>query len=177
MEKPFDDRLIFAMKEALKYVCDNVMGCVLWYTQSDEASLVITDTMSIESEWYFDFNIQKLCSVISSMYTYKFNNEFRYDKPAIFDCRVFTIPKEEIGNYFVWRQRDWERNSLQMLSQAHFSHKQLHWKKTKDMHDMLHWIGVNWNNLDKVYKNWTYYNEWEFSYERHTRETINNLIS
>jgi tRNA(His) 5'-end guanylyltransferase len=29
MEKPFDDRLIFAMKEALKYVCDNVMGCVL----------------------------------------------------------------------------------------------------------------------------------------------------
>lgn len=43
-----------------------------------------------------------------------------------------------------------------MLCQAHFSHKQLHKKNTKDMHEMLHSIGVNWNNLEAVWKNGTF---------------------
>ena len=45
---------------------------------------------------------------------------------ALFDARSFVIPKEEVANYFVWRQRDWERNSIQMFGRSMFSAKQLH---------------------------------------------------
>jgi hypothetical protein len=52
-----------------------------------------------------------------------------------------------------WRQKDWERNSIQMLAQAHFSHKQLHGKNGPGMHEMLHGKGVNWAKLDNKWKN------------------------
>ena len=36
----------------------------------------------------------------------------------MFDARVFNIPKEEVTNYFYWRQLDCSRNSIQMVGQA-----------------------------------------------------------
>ncbi|MCK5346518.1 MAG: hypothetical protein KAR20_24080, partial [Candidatus Heimdallarchaeota archaeon] len=45
------------------------------------------------------------------------------------------------------------RNSLQMLAQSHFSHRQLQKKNTPAMHEMLHKIGVNWADLPSVWKN------------------------
>ena len=42
-----------------------------------------------------------------------------------FDARCFNIPKEEVANYFYWRQLDATRNSIQMVGQANFSHKEL----------------------------------------------------
>ena len=46
-----------------------------------------------------------------------------YKKGAMFDARCFNIPKEEVTNYFYWRQLDATRNSIQMVGQANFSHK------------------------------------------------------
>lgn len=43
MEKPFDPVLTQAMQETMKYLCENIQGCVLGYTQSDEITLVLTD--------------------------------------------------------------------------------------------------------------------------------------
>lgn len=31
---------------------------------------------------------------------------------AMFDARVFNIPREEVTNYFYWRQLDASRNSI-----------------------------------------------------------------
>ena len=47
---------------------------------------------------------------------------------AIFDCRVFNVPKEEVANNLYWRQLDAMRNSIQMLGQANFRHKELQHK-------------------------------------------------
>lgn len=44
---------------------------------------------------------------------------------ATFDSRTFTIPKEEVCNYFIWRQNDATINAIQMAAQANFSHKEL----------------------------------------------------
>ena len=64
---------------------------------------------------------------------------------AYFDCRTFTIPdRTEVMNYFRWRQSDCVRNSVSMVAQANFSHKELHGKSQSDMHEMLHNKGVNW---------------------------------
>ena len=34
-KKPFDEILIKSMQETMKYLCENIQGCVLGYTQSD----------------------------------------------------------------------------------------------------------------------------------------------
>jgi len=40
LKKPFDNILIGAMQETMKYLCENIQGCVFGYTQSDEISLL-----------------------------------------------------------------------------------------------------------------------------------------
>ena len=70
------------------------------------------------------------------------------DKGAMFDTRCFNIPKEEVTNCVYWRQLDASRNSIQMLGQANFSHKELQNKSCNDIQDMLMTQkGINWNDL------------------------------
>lgn len=59
------------------------------------------------------------------------------DKGAMFDCRCFNIPKEEVTNLIYWRQLDASRNSIQMVGQANFSHKELQNKSCNEIQDML----------------------------------------
>lgn len=66
----------------------------------------------------------------------------------MFDCRCFNIPKEEVTNLVYWRQLDASRNSIQMVGQANFSHKELQNKSCNDIQDMLMTQkGINWNDL------------------------------
>ena len=58
-------------------------------------------------------------------------------KGAMFDARVFTVPKDEIINCLIWRQQDAIRNSIQSCGQAVYSHKVLHGKSSKDILEML----------------------------------------
>ena len=68
-------------------------------------------------------------------------------KGAMFDARVFNIPKEEVTNLIYWRQLDATRNSIQMVGQANFSHKELHKKSCNMIQDMLMTQkGINWND-------------------------------
>jgi tRNA(His) 5'-end guanylyltransferase len=70
------------------------------------------------------------------------------EKGAMFDARVFNIPKEEVTNLIYWRQLDATRNSIQMVGQSKFSHKELHNKNCNMIQDMLHeQKGINWNDF------------------------------
>ena len=75
-QKPFDSILVQSMQETMKYLCENIQGCVLGYTQSDEISLVLVDYLRLNSCAWFDNNIQKMASVAASMATMKFNQVF-----------------------------------------------------------------------------------------------------
>lgn len=75
-QKPFDEVLITTMQETMKYLCENIQGCVLGYTQSDEISLVLIDYKKLDSCAWFDNNVQKMCSVAASMATLAFNRFF-----------------------------------------------------------------------------------------------------
>ena len=183
-QKPFDKVLIQTMQETTKYLCENVQGCVLGYTQSDEISLVLVDYQRFETSAWFDYEVQKMCSIAASMTTMAFNKLFEknvenfiqdcatdyetqglcgegtveYDlcktyenaleKGAMFDARVFNIPKEEVTNCVYWRQLDASRNSIQMVGQANFSHKELYCKTCNDIQDMLMLQkNINWNDF------------------------------
>ena len=181
-KKPFDDVLVKTMQETMKYLCENIQGCVLGYTQSDEISLVLVDYVELTTDAWFGNNLQKMCSVSASMATLAFNKAFTrniskqskrlytehleekdasyietleiaMNKGAMFDSRVFTIPKEEVCNYMLWRQQDATRNSILSVGQANFSHKDLHGKSCNNIQDMLMTQkGINWNDYATTLK-------------------------
>lgn len=67
-----------------------------------------------------------------------------YESGAIFDCRCFNVPKEEVANYFYWRQKDAVRNSIEATAQANFSQKELQGKGQGELLEMLKSKGVMW---------------------------------
>jgi tRNA(His) guanylyltransferase len=151
-EKPFDRKFADCMNATMVEVMGEAIGSRIGYVQSDEISILLTDYTTHETQAWFDNQIQKICSVSASIASVAFTQAF--GRKAHFDCRVFNIPCAEVCNYFIWRQQDWMRNSVQMLSRAHFSQKQLHLKTIPLMHEMLHEKGVNWaTDIDNRFKN------------------------
>lgn len=191
-ERPFDEIFIKSMQETAKYLCENIQNCKLSYQQSDEITLLLVDYDKLNTDCFFDYRVDKLCSIAASMATIAFNRAFAnnveaeshvftnewlddenfnpnyknkelrslwlvhkkaVDKGAMFDARCFNIPKEEVTNLVYWRQLDASRNSIQMVGQANFSHKELQNKSCNDIQDMLMTQkGINWNDLPTYQK-------------------------
>ena len=172
--KPFDEVMMQTMQQTTLKLCQDIQGCVFGYTQSDEITLVLVDYNDINTDAWFDYSVQKMCSVASSMCTLYFNKIFAemvdvfiansdvtpeeeklervynkaIEKGAMFDARVFNIPVEEVTNCVLWRQQDATRNSISSLAQSKFSHKELQGKSSSQMQDMLmEKFGINWNDL------------------------------
>ena len=189
--RPFDDILIKTMQETAKYMCENIQGAKFAYVQSDEITIILVDYDTLETDCWFNYRTDKLCSISASMATMAFNKFFErnienfifiqdcatnYDtkglcgegivefelcktyqkalnKGAMFDARCFNIPKEEVTNLIYWRQLDASRNSIQMVGQANFSHKELQNKSCNDIQDMLMLQkNINWNDFPTYQK-------------------------
>lgn len=176
--KPFDWMLIRAMQMTMMSLCERIPGTKFGYVQSDEISLVLG--CDGQQEPWFDYRVEKLCSISASIATISFERAMRrlieqeFENPdddareridipcrvrsattytdaiergATFDARAFNISPADIVPYVIWRQTDASRNSLSMLAHALFPDKALVGKKAAQVHDMLHGIGVNWNDL------------------------------
>ena len=173
--RPYDKILHEAMNQTTKKLCENIQGCKLGYTQSDEISLLLIDFDTLATDAWFDYEVQKMCSIAASMATLYFNQVFqevaqaemspcieakRYEildnaitKGALFDARCFNIPEDEVCNYFIWRQQDATRNAIQMLGQTHFSHSQLQRKSCDMIQEMLFTEkGINFNEMPTEFK-------------------------
>ena len=148
--KPFDRTLMTAMQQTAVRLCREIQGARFAYTQSDEISILMCDFDKITTSAWFDGNLQKIVSISSAVATAEFNKNWDclgQGKSALFDARVFTIPDAvEVENYFIWRQQDATRNSIEMAARALYSHKELHKKNGKVLQDMMHRKGVNWND-------------------------------
>ncbi len=157
-KKPFDDRLMQAMVGAAHDTAREMAGFKIAYVQSDECTFMLTDFDKPETQGWFDYKLNKVVSITASMYTAYFNRAYNpIFGPALFDARAFVVPREDAPNVFVWRSHDWHRNSLSMLAQANFSHKELQFKNASEMHDMLHTKGINWaTDLTDQQKNGTW---------------------
>lgn len=75
-QKPFDFVLMNTMQQTMKYLCENIQGCVLGYSQSDEITLILVDYQKFTSSAWFDYEVQKICSISASMATMAFNKFF-----------------------------------------------------------------------------------------------------
>lgn len=158
LKEPFDDEMMRDMDDTAISLCKQIQGSKFAFVQSDEISILLTDFDEINTDAWFDGNIQKMASVSASLATGWFNamrhaRDISPDKIAFFDARVFTIPsKIEVENYFIWRQQDTTRNSIQSVAQSLYSHKQLEGKNGNDLQEMIHAKGLNWNDLEPKYK-------------------------
>lgn len=182
-KRPFDEIFMKSMQETAKYLCENIQGCQCAYIQSDEITLLLVDYEKLNTESWFDYRIDKIISISAAMATLAFNKYFtsnaemyiddfyeawnhsdveeKYVKVLkkaikmglVFDSRVFNLPKEEVTNNFYWRQLDASRNSIQMVGQANFSHKELQNKSCNDIQDMLMTQKrINWNDFPTYQK-------------------------
>jgi tRNA(His) 5'-end guanylyltransferase len=156
LEKPFSNMLREAMVKTAEALLSEISGAKIAYVQSDEISILVTDYDHLYTQPWFDYNLQKITSVSASIATAVFNDYMESPYLATFDSRAFNIPKEEVANYFLWRWQDWKRNSIQLLGQSLFSHKELHKKNQREIVEMCNEKGEEWEYLAAWWKYGTF---------------------
>ena len=180
LKKPFDALFIKTMQDTMEYLCSNIQGCKFGYVESDEISLCLWNWSRNESDAWFGNNLQKMVSISASMAGVAFNRYWdknvaeylsAYESDVteeedkyrtiiknkaemlmpVFDSRAFIIPAAEVHNYFVWRQNDCMRNSIQGLAQSFYSEREIHRINTSKLQNkMFSEKGVNWNDYSVV---------------------------
>jgi tRNA(His) 5'-end guanylyltransferase len=157
LARPYDRRLSDLMVEVTIKLVEETQA-LIGYTQSDEISLVFYSD-DLKRAPFLDGRIQKLTSILASMTTAHFNMRLaavlpeRADRPALFDCRAWTVPtREEATNVLLWRERDASKNSLSMAARHYYPHAQLDGAKGPQLHELLHQVAVNWNDYPPFFK-------------------------
>lgn len=164
-KRPVDPGLVKVMNSTAIELCKKIQGSQIAYVQSDEISILLTNYVTLDTQSWFDNNLQKMVSVSASIAGATFSllsdqiwgNDkveggdgypvyYPIRKPAYFDARGFVMPKEDVCNYFLWRQQDATRNSIQMLARTLYSHKQLENKANAELQELCFQKGINWND-------------------------------
>lgn len=203
--KPYDQDIIDSMVYAAKMTSREMQGFELAYVQSDEATFMLWDFNELETQPWFGYEVNKLVSITASAFTAHFNYKYkelynrRYitatpahlrvenisQKFGLFDARAFNVPYEDWPNVFIWRQRDWERNSIQMLARSLYSQAKLHAKSVDELKQLCRLQGKDWDKLNDELKYGTFISESEqiisarMSYQdyKHMEEHTRNVRS
>jgi len=165
-EKPFDDHLMKVLDETTQILMKEISGAMIAYVQSDEVSILVNSYRNHEELPWFANELPKILSVSAGMMSAHFtaksyqiwqkNSEMIESikktypedqrngvlisdlyRPAVFDSRAFVMPENDVSNYFLWRQRDCIRNSVNTVAREYFSQKQLFKKSTDEVKKML----------------------------------------
>ena len=166
-DKPFDEKIQYGMRCVAYGLFNEVQGSKFVYQQSDEVSLLVTNYDKLETESWFGNNLQKIVSLSASIATESFYSGA--EKLAHFDARAFIIPKEEVCNYFVWRQNDCVKNAISGYAQVFFSPKQLDGKNQDERLRMIESIGESWNAVHPMYKYGYGYHQYDGNRTHETR--------
>lgn len=159
LKRPFDGRMSQLMIETTKYLLKET-SALIGYTQSDEITLVYYET---EGQYLFGGKYQKLTSTLAAMASAFFNKKLpeylpeKVDQIPTFDCRVWQVENmREAYLNFLWRQNDASKNSISMLAQSIFSHKELLGVNSEEKKRMCSEKGENWNSYPQYFKYGTF---------------------
>ncbi len=162
--KPFDITITDVMINVAMELCKQVQGAQMAYTQSDEVSVLVHSYKNLRTDPWYGNQVQKMVSVAAGIASSTFTSRAltaweegvwtgkRGIGPAVFDARAFVLPENDVCNYFIWRQKDAVKNSMQALAQSLFSSKELHGKCFESMREMCLSKGKDWNVLETGYK-------------------------
>lgn len=172
LTRPVDHALVDVMNDTAIGLCKAIQGAQMAYVQSDEISILVHNYKTLESSTWFDNQVQKMASISAGYASSIFTSlSFRiWDKklanssgstagegsgvlsdvsnirPAIFDSRVFVVPENDVCNYFLWRQKDAVRNSVQTLARFLYSHKECDKKNCEQLKEMCSAKGRPWDS-------------------------------
>lgn len=105
-EAPFDIRFRDLMVHTVKSLMDCGFRVVYGFTESDEISLLFST-----EENTFGRKVRKYNSTLAAEASASFS--LKLGRAATFDCRIVPLPTlERVQDYFLWRQEDAHRNSL-----------------------------------------------------------------
>lgn len=105
-ETPFDIKFRDMMVEAVKALMTYGFRVIYGFTESDEISLLFHP-----EEGTFGRKVRKYNSILAGVASASFS--LSLGQQAIFDCRMVPLPTlERVQDYFLWRQEDAHRNSL-----------------------------------------------------------------
>ena len=163
LKDKFSPEFMQVMNETGIFLAKLMQGCQFIYIQSDEISVLLHDYKNLQSEAWRNYNLNKMVSDSASEAGGRFSlNSWKIwgdktpkienQKFAKFDSRFTNYPENEVNNYFVARQRDCVKNSIQALGQTLYSHKELDRKNMSQVQDMCFEKGHNWNELPNSYK-------------------------
>lgn len=148
MVSPFDDRLIENMNIVATAVLEEVTNAKFAYVQSDEINIFVSDFDTETTQAYFANRIQKVTSISSSLASALMSRLYPEKPLALFDARFFAVPdKHAAEEFFLWRQVDAIKNSIQSVGQSVFSDKELFQKKGPDIKEMLQKAGNPWEDF------------------------------
>lgn len=157
----YDAGMHKCMRETALALMEEINGASLAYTQSDEISILVTDWSKYETQPWFGYSLQKVVSSAAALATASFNkakDETIFGRspssfagntlpPALFDARAFNLPIHEVENYFLWRQKDAIRNSIQTLGRKVLGPKRLHGLSCEKIKIALMEEGNDWDDL------------------------------
>jgi tRNA(His) guanylyltransferase len=148
LDKPFDSLFATHMAQTALALCESTAGVAFAYTQSDEISLLLTDFATPATQPWQGGVEAKMLSLSAARATATFNAARPDGGLALFDSRLFTLDDPaEVGNYFLWRQRDALKNSVSMAASAYFSHRRLDTLTTDDRIELLRdEAGIDWHD-------------------------------
>ena len=171
MKKPFDPIFIESMHNTALNLCEQLTNVEFAYTQGDEINLFLTDYKKILLGQWQNGNLQKMVSLSASIATIEFNaaythailNHTELDAEStnqyssninkmIFESTIFNIPESEVINYFIYRQTECAKNSVQLAGGYYFNNDKLHNLNGNDIQEKLKNIGINWNEYPSFFK-------------------------
>ncbi len=126
------------------------LGGIYAYTESDEISILLSSASEL-----FSRRVEKLIALSASSAAVAFS--ISSGLRAAFDSRIIVLPKKEnVTDYFLWRQEDAARCALNgcaywMLRKKGWSvsraTRELEGKGSAFKHELLFAEGINFNNL------------------------------
>ncbi|MCP3682010.1 MAG: hypothetical protein GY861_04900 [bacterium] len=148
-KRAWSEEFLAQMTSTAHALMSEIQGCDFCYSQSDEISFLITDYKTIRTDAWFSYEINKMVSISASIAAARFSNIF--GKEVQFDSRVFSLPLDEVVNYFIWRQIDATRNAIQFAGRENF-HKHLEGVSCNEIQELLFQRGINFNDFKTVRK-------------------------
>lgn len=166
-QKPFDEVLLESMRKSILYLCKHIQGCVFGYTQSDKISLLLIDYQTHHSDAWYDYDVQKICSDAAAMSTMIFNKIFReqvallskedaheterlYSQKiglAKFMVHAYNVPKNDVCNYFIWKQNDCRNNSVMQVGKWYLDANELNGCSIERIQEkLLDKHQIDWND-------------------------------
>lgn len=149
-DAPFDERFRDMMVNTVKHLMNCGFRVIYGYTESDEISLLFH-----RDEDAFGRKVRKYNSILAGEASGKFSVEL--GMPVAMDCRVLPLPSvDNVKDYFLWRQEDAHRNSLNahcywmLRKEGHNAvkaTKMLEGKSVSEKNELLFSRGINFNDL------------------------------